>query len=316
MASPLVLTVAGGFGAQLNALAYSIYIRDVCNRKVIWKFREFAASHYTLVLLPLLEESGISVEIDESSGIRFEHANTERRLGTRINSFFLDFTRTLLFSSRVWKSKNAFLQEDLQTLNRTTRRLVGYYPDVRVFESVKSEIWQLLKNHPRYDFVSESATSDGVSIHWRMGDLLESEYLSKTHGIVDPNDIIRAVHSLEISEKEKIFVATDSPTIAQTLLARSLDSFEIQYSDGLSILEDLKSMTRFKNFIGTQSYISIWAALSILERSDSRILFPSRWFNSIPPGFEKYEYPVLSSRIIKYPTEFWSASEFKSKYGV
>lgn len=316
MASPLVLTVAGGFGAQLNALAYSIYIRDVCKRNVVWKFREFAASHYELVLLPLLEESGITVELDETKGIDFQRADSERQIQRRIKSFFFDFARTLLLTSDVWKSKNALLKEDLQSLNKRTRRLIGYYPDVRVFESVKSQIWQLIKNHPPYDFFSESAVRNGVSIHWRLGDLLDSEYLSKTHGLVVPDDIVKAVHGLEFGGKETIFVASDSPKIAQRLIARSLDSFEVQYSDGLSILDDLKSMTRFKNFIGTQSYISIWAALSILEKSDSKVLLPSRWFNSVPPGFEEYKYPIISSRIIQYPIQFCSASEFKSKFGI
>lgn len=315
----ITLTVAGGLAAQLNALAYSVWIRENLKRKVTWHFYPSVLEHYPLVLDSILKDLDIFLVLKNSSAASFA-LKEKNWIYRRFERLLRSIVSKLLLILKFRISQNAILSSDLKQIKWRTHKIIGYFPDVSVFEKTFQELNCLMQKYSALSIFQDAGIYSRISVHWRLGDLLRQKSASETHGIVTPETIMSVIRTVASNNPnlKDVFVATDSPEIAEKLLEPIRDEFRLVFSPGVDIFEDIRNLVQSQTFIGTQSYVSVWVALGLLMTSESqktRVLLPDTWFLSPPQGFEKYPCPRFSdSRVEYYRSSPISGTRFHLKY--
>lgn len=308
----IILNCAGGLAAQLNALSYAIWIEKNTKRKVTIRFREEVLERYPLVCQELFNNIELRYDVN-----KFDEVNTSKRsthkelklptlLRISIKKLFL---KILVFFRFIIES-NALTLDELDKIAGVTRYLYGYQPDVRILRDSASEVRARISQSNYPNFLQGAGEVEAVSVHWRIGDYISNSKVNETHGSVSANSIIEAIiQVLRESQLSKLYVYSDSPKRAQELLQNELPkNITVHFLGSNSVWSDLFEMTRAKYFLGTNSYISIWAAISLLESSPSVLVYlPDQWFKNLPKGFSHYPTPLFEDlRVRTYNVGSWN----------
>lgn len=129
--------------------------------------------------------------------------------------------------------------------------------------------------------------NDKTVIHYRLGDLLKLN----DKGPVSPKRLLKIIQQLEKDGESEIFLFSDTPEIALDLLGRSIIS--IVTVEEIGAVETLMSLSESKILIGTNSKLSVWAALFRSRKENSRLTY-------VPFEVEHHlhsNYPNLSNII-------------------
>lgn len=111
-------------------------------------------------------------------------------------------------------------------------------------------------------------TINKLALHYRLGDLLVLHEKS-------PMDPARLKSLLQLDANlliGKIELFSDSPSVALDILTKLTIDYEISTTNSQPI-ETLKTLTTFSRFIGTNSKISIWAALFLVWKSPTAYIW-------------------------------------------
>lgn len=262
----------GGLAGQLSALSTCLWIEEHLARETRLVFHEGGVSRRPLVIGPLMQ--GIPVKIvsepfefnlDGSPG---PHPGLSRRLLLRLRRGRLAF----LSSVGLAVVGDSLGKEALQALPRRVGTVFGYPSDWRIMGETSSAIANRLSSATIPNFLAHAGEEDSIAVHWRLGDYLASSRTLATHGLVSPVELAQAIKALP--EEIPIKVFSDSPELVEYSLRGS--TMLAQRAEVIlepDIWKTMFKMTRSRYFIGTNSGISMWAALAV-DRAGGKTLLP------------------------------------------
>jgi glycosyltransferase involved in cell wall biosynthesis len=283
-----------GLGGQLNALAYSIWIKD--NIGVNTRIR-FTQNHLALTENRLGELLNF-FEYEEVINKKSPESNSEPQvLQLKLNS--LGFIVKNLLSNALLKMKIIIRSDHLSKLALAkvrpwTKYIQGYHSDSRILMESIPRLSNLISQTELKNFLVDAGSHPSISIHWRLGDYLSNPKNNHTHGVIEASQVISCIHNLP---KEKsnfpIIIFSDSINLVKEYLAGT-DFFERIIFVNMDIWSDLYKMSRSEIFVGSHSSISVWAALSILNSNPNALVYlPTYWFKNTPEGFSDPKNPFI-----------------------
>ena len=187
--------------------------------------------------------------------------------------------------------------EDLQDA-RYGSDLIGYPSDTRVVEAVWKELSELIAASGEDDFTQLTGLRDSVAIHWRLGDFLKSP----VHGSVSWESLEQCLYASGAEETASIYLYTDSPETARSIIKQSGTPFQPTVVSK-DIWSDLYMMTRSRIFIGSNSAVSLLAAMSLrADNSESQTWLPDSWYRD--PNLRHHDSGFTFEGSRRYPVEF------------
>jgi hypothetical protein len=168
---------------------------------------------------------------------------------------------------------------------KSNEKLLGYFQTWRHFDYVQKNCQIALI--PPHDYggdifagVEPSSAHANIALHVRRGDYVA---LRNTFGILDKNYYQDALRSFEYDrDVDQVCVFTDA-TSGELKELFNLDEMNIRIIDstcGLSDVEQLILMSKFKRIIIANSSYSWWAAC--LSGSETLVAAPKKWYKSMP----------------------------------
>jgi glycosyltransferase involved in cell wall biosynthesis len=283
-----------GLGGQLNALAYSIWIKN--NMGIDTRIR-FTQNHLALTENRLGELLNY-FEYEEVINKKLSESNSEPQLTDLTSSNLGYFMKTLL-SNVLIKMKIIIRSDHLSKLALSkvrpwTRYIQGYHSDSRILMDSIPDLSNLISQTELLNFLEDAGSHPSISIHWRLGDYLSNPTTNHTHGVIEASKLISCIKNLPLDKSSyPIVIFSDSIDLAKKSLAQT-DFFERITFVSNDVWSDLYNMSRSEIFIGSHSSISVWAALSILNsNSTASVYLPAIWFKNVPEGFSDPENPFV-----------------------
>ena len=149
----------------------------------------------------------------------------------------------------------------------------GHYSYRTISQQTISKMIERSKNIGKPLFSDSNGRSDSIGFHYRLGDLLiiseKSPISTERLGKVFQEPYIQNLNSLVLF--------SDTPSQALKNL-KNFATFSQVITKELSPLETLIELTKFTNFIGTNSKITIWAVILIsFKREKKWIMLPQEF---------------------------------------
>jgi hypothetical protein len=287
-----IVKCSGGLGAQLLAIAYCIWLNKNKNKKTTIQFTEQGVSHRHFVVADLLKNIDFRVikspiQLESNGGIsKAKLGSAYVHFGKRARLKFRRRMKSGLQLTKVLIYRPNLSLEEIDKVRAWTRFIDGYHADLRILKEVWSDLSRLIEEQRPQNFISNAGSAKTLSVHWRMGDYIESE-ANLTHGVIHPNEIVKQIRSV-VNEHhiEKILIFSDSLLTAKSHLCEVDFGVDITFVEG-DIWNDMTQMAESRFFIGSHSSISILVAFAILDKNpDAVVCLPDKWFKRIPEGFE------------------------------
>jgi glycosyltransferase involved in cell wall biosynthesis len=292
---PIIIYSVGGYGAQLSALSYAVWIEQTHGRKVHIRFTEKNLTYYPLKLSQSLVNYQISIISHPTKKVDFLEP---KKIKQDFLGWIKDSLRWTFKKFGVIVGSEHLSKQTMSKLRPWTHYLPGYHTDYQVFSDTWEEVSKKLSKESFPNFTIGAGSLEGVAVHWRLGDYLQNSYANETHGTISAPSILKAISDVVVQKGGKVHIFTDSPEIVTEMLGSRISDYDFVLHSG-DILDDLYLMSRFETFIGSHSSISIWCALAMLKNNPrSQILLPDKWFKVEPNGFSKVEDGFLKPQEI------------------
>ena len=287
-----VIKSSGGLGAQLLAIAYCIWLKKNKNKKTIIQFAEQGVSYRAFVVADLLTDidyrvvkSGNQFETN-SSALETDSGTSIVSRSNQLRSRFRKLIKSGLQLTHVLIYNPNLSLEEIEKTKAWTRLIDGYHADLRILREVWPDLSRLIMQQRPLNFISNAGSKNSLSVHWRMGDYMDSE-ANLTHGVISASEMIsqiqRVVNEYPI---ENILIFSDSLTMAKSYLDELDFGLNITFVQG-DIWSDMIQMAESRFFIGSHSSISILVTFALIERFPEAVVYlPDQWFKRIPAGFE------------------------------
>lgn len=127
----------------------------------------------------------------------------------------------------------------------------------------------------------EPGVEDSIAVHYRLGDYFHDPVVRRYFGVIGPEGIAAKVSELQsLHGNLKVHVYSEEPEFAAKLLVEagvSPESVLLERSRPSDIWRDTYSMTRSRFFIGSNSGVSVWMAISKGEQA----FLPDPWFAGV-----------------------------------
>lgn len=281
------LNVWGGLAGQLAGLAYAKFLRENFPQKIKLLFHNGGNEKRPLVIAELVSLAGFDFkEINDYAKSSFikNLINLKYKLIRFIKKFFLKIN---------YMENTEILNSHLATISNKNYTINGYYTDWDVIFSSVNWLNNILSLTEIPNFLNPTNSYSGTAIHLRRGDYVTASNANKFHGIVDPSKVTQLIYENEaMREREKV-IFSDSPEMIRTELQKmnKINSFKISKSS--SIWDEMHQMCSFDFFIGSNSAISMWVALSYKFRKldfATRVFMPKYWTkaNDLSGSTENY----------------------------
>ena len=258
----------GGLGSQLYALA----IANSLQAKFKWR-RVSLVLHTSGVSMRLAELNFIENLPFEVKQINdFSHLTRSKFETTQLKEpLFKKFVKNALYFTRFVCTANT--DGEFVKVRPWTLALRGHYS----YRTIESSFYDYLLMNLKDKVNDSSVNQNVISIHYRMGDLLELSNKS----VYPVEKIVEKVNELTKSNNfSKIIVYSDSPkNVEDTLVSAGLNKdFSVRDVDAIDVVCEC-AISGY--FIGTNSKISLWIVnirrflgngdLCFLEGFDSRL---------------------------------------------
>jgi len=262
----------GGFGSQLNALAFALEVQEIYpNRKLQIVIHTGGVTKRDFELNSIIPIS-IDVEIVDDYTPKKVSSEPAQRL-RNLSKVFLELSRLIV-------SPNSTL--DLVRLKPWTISSRGHYAYILHSPQVLQRISQLLGIDG-----AGTATSSRSLIHYRLGDLLQLD-----KGFTQPSSILQLLSTLH---EDNWYIASDSIEEARRLLQGGFREPELIRFENLSSLQVVRFGVLAENFIGTNSKLSIWIAILRAFKRKPNTYIPSSMKRNL-----QLTIPKADSELIKY----------------
>ena len=265
----------GGLGSQLFAVALIYDLK-----------RSFPKRRIILVL----HEGGVTKRISEIDALFtfikkrkiLDYVVPESKSDVQSNSISVQFEKERIKNSKIRNLLLLFGFLSLANTNEEFSRIRFWVMTIRGHYSYRTLCKDSLNQiYAEIQIASYTPPElkelrDFVALHYRLGDLTELS----SKGPVEENELKMILSSLKEHQKLKCILFSDSPKLASKLLAGAWSQKKIITVDVDSV-KMLWLASNSKIFIGTNSKLSIWAALfKILENVNSTIYMPKQLMNN------------------------------------
>lgn len=267
--------VSGGLAAQLNAVAYLIWIKENLNRNTSLLFIEKGTVVRKWEITNL---TGINVKVI--------HSRRTHLVARTIRLILRPFTLRIGLISK----------NDLLKLPCYKFIVDGYHLDISILEESIPTLRYLISQTGHPNFLEDPATEENLVIHWRLGDYVTTGIGNTRHGYIETGTIIDEINKLrKIKKVSNVNFFTDSKEIAHQKLGNKETNFSYSIHSN-EIWSDLFRMSKAKYFIANHSGISVWVILAIKSSGkECLISVPRNWFKDISNDFldgkEKLQLP-------------------------
>ena len=258
----------GGLGSQLYALAIANSLQAKFKRRRISLVLHTGGVSKRLAELNFIENLPFEVNQvnDFSPSTRREHeiVKLKDRNSRKILKNVLYFTRFVC---------TANTDSEFTKIRPWTLALRGHYS----YRTIESSFYDYLLLNLKDKVTDSSVDQNVISIHYRMGDLLQLTNKS----VYPVEKIVEKVNELiETNNYSKIIVYSDSPkNVEDALISAGLNkNFIVRDVDTIDVISECASS---EYFIGTNSKVSLWIVnirrflgngdMCFLEGFDSRL---------------------------------------------
>ncbi len=258
----------GGLGSQLYALAIANSLQAKFKRRRISLVLHTSGVSKRLAELDFIENSPFEInQVNDFSPLtRSEHQIIELK-----DRHLRKILKNVLYFTRVICTANT--DSEFIKIRPWTLALRGHYS----YRTIESSFYDYLLLNLKEKVSNSGANQNSISIHYRMGDLLQLTNKS----VYPVEKIVEKVNELtKTNNYSKIIVYSDSPENAgATLIAAGLNKdFSVRDIDTIDVICECASSGYF---IGTNSKVSLWIVnirrflgigdLCFLEGFDSRL---------------------------------------------
>ena len=276
--STLIVKLAGGAAAQLLALMSAIYLRNKNGKEFVLKYYPFSTGTYwpfeinfLLKHNEILSISGKTHGVTSTDGLEIGKIIQTHPLAKKNMSYerILLGLRKLRLDKHLQNLRGehpiAASRERLQKVTKRVMTVSGGYPmifDTNVFDEMDQRFKCAGKKSP-FSKSADKFLSHYIIIHYRLGDKrakFSSSYVVGDDGVIDPIVFFKILESIDEHENLNIFVISDEPEIAQSLLSSVSVNAKLMPGDR-DIWEDLYVMSQADIFIGSWSQVSQLAAV-------------------------------------------------------
>ena len=228
----------GGFGSQLNALAFALEIvRNQPRRKIELVIHTGGITRRDLEIEPFVPEKFKIRRLDDFSLIMSNHAGS-KVLG-KFTSRLATFLGVIVFSDR---------RSELSRIRSWTMSTRGHYSYITHSDIVLKQLCELLSIP-----LEEGKDSNENIIHYRLGDLL-----SNMKGHIDSTSISSLLNT---ASQQSWTILTESPADAKSLLTPLIDKSVSLTFAKVEPATVLRKGVLAQTFIGTNSKLSIWIVI-------------------------------------------------------
>lgn len=263
---PLRIHCWGGFGSQLHALFLATETYRIFNRRTILIFHNSGITKRELEIVPLLGNYDFKVVKDYNE----TQNNSRQDISSFLRNSVLKFLKKIALTMQLVSNfDNATNVSDLKFFTLSLR---GHYTNLRVEEELCGDLFEKLMNISEMELGNKFKNLDNWIIHYRLGDLLHHD-----------KDFISAkiiTNFFKVNQPSGLLtVLSDSPSVALKLLTEEFERQNLKIrinSEQLSSVSTLVRCINGKNFLGTTSKISIWAAVfRLILRKGVKTAMPS-----------------------------------------
>ena len=153
--------------------------------------------------------------------------------------------------------------------------VIGYPSDLGIVEESWDLLSQALGETTYPNFIQNAGADSFVAIHWRLGDYVGNDF----QGVVSWDSIYECLRSNNLLKKE-VRVFTDSPDLAASIISGFDHDGRLEIVSS-TIWNDLFRMTRARFFIGTNSQVSLLAAIALRKsRNRTAVFLPRPFFKT------------------------------------
>ena len=252
----------GGLAGQLSALATAIWIKRNLEREPRYVFHEGGVTRRSFAVQPLLQGIPLKVLKEhyefEEDGAAFHSPTLRARLYSRMRRVSTEWgvrVGTVIV-------RDDLDEQALRGLSRRVRSVIGYPSDWSIMLFARKDLSERLDFAGLPNFLLGGASQSSIAIHWRIGDYLLSEGARSTHGLVSPHDLKAAL--AQFPRDLPVHLYSDSPSIALNRMSMIPDlARRVSLMREDNIWRALHGMSRSRYFVGTNSGVSMWAAMSV-----------------------------------------------------
>ena len=261
----------GGFGSQLNALAFALEVRDIYpNRKLQIVIHTSGVTKRDFELNSIIP-IGIDVEIVDDY--------TSKKFGGEPRRRLRNLSKVFLESSKLIVSPNSTL--DMVRVKPWTISSRGHYAYILHSPQVLQRITQLLGIDG-----AETANNSRSLIHYRLGDLLQLD-----KGFTPSSSILRLLSTLH---EDNWSIASDSIEDARRFLQGGFREPGLIRFENLSSLQVVRFGVLAENFIGTNSKLSIWITILRAFKRKPNTYIPSSMKQTLQNTIPKAESELIT----------------------
>jgi hypothetical protein len=165
--------------------------------------------------------------------------------------------------------------------------LKGYWQSERYFQEIAPILRQELTFKAAPDQENQAMlqridSCQSIVLHVRRGDYLGTRKSHTVHGVCSADYYASAIAYLRERVKDPhCFVFSDDPQWVADHLRLAIPSILVSHNVGKQNHEDLRLMSRGKNFIIANSSFSWWGAW-LSTHPGKQIIAPRRWYQSSP----------------------------------
>jgi hypothetical protein len=262
MSDKIILHLKGGLGNQLFQLANGLSLSQKYKKILIIN------KYYLKKNIPERD-----IEIDKMLK-KINICNIKINIMHKYLSPFF-FKDQYIFEKSFFKYK---LINNLNT--NKDNHLIGYWQSFLYFKDVSHIIYNLIQDYFQTLNINFEPKKNSLAIHIRKGDYLSERNLSVYFNLYDY--YINALKIIFFNKKiNYIYIFTDDKNWVVKNLLFELEAFQcnIIFQDNVNAWHDLYLMTKFENFIMSNSSYSWWAAWIISNKNNnSLVVSPSKWF--------------------------------------
>lgn len=295
----VTIAIPGGMAGQVFGVAHALWYANKTSRKIHVCFHDMGTEISNFSVGEMLESATTkNLQITFSTEGLWPPATNSILENPGKNPAASFFETWSLFGGlsqwtrRVLKPKYhrlAIHKEKLLSAG-PGQQLIGYPSDLAIVEESWPLLSQALSETSYPNFIQDAGSDPSVAIHWRLGDYIGSDL----HGVVTWDSIYKCMTDHNFLKKD-IRIYTDSPELAAKMVARSEIRGKIEIFSN-AIWSDLHDMTRSKFFIGTNSQVSLLAAISLAKSRNRAVAFlPKPFFNT--PKWRTFFHPPPKTRV-------------------
>ena len=240
----------GGLGSQLYAVALRLELQ------AIYPSRKF---------MIICHESGVTKRVAEishffpDSVLSVHDYRDSKKLGmdSQVPKYYKFKNRLRRVIIRILRKVSVVVDGDrvpeLAQIRLWTVQIRGHYSERKLDKNALTNLRFLLERSSKIQVIR--GESEDIFVHYRLGDLLTLVEKSP----VDAERIIHVIKGLHNRHGSSIKLFSDSPDRAIELLAPG--KFDVKVNHNLNSLDTLLALIHSKYFVGTNSKISVWAAV-------------------------------------------------------